>query len=55
MKDETLTADPVYQALKSAIMAGDLAPVKPLRQDEIARQHRRLTTELSAAEIRLSF
>lgn len=39
MKDETLTADPVYQALKSAIMAGDLAPGQPLRQDEIARQH----------------
>lgn len=39
MKDEQLTADPVYEALKSAIIAGDLAPGEPLRQDEIARQH----------------
>ncbi|GGW38926.1 transcriptional regulator [Gemmobacter lanyuensis] len=39
MKDEQLTADPVYNALKSAIIAGELAPGEPLRQDEIARQH----------------
>ena len=39
MKDDQLTADPVYHALKSAIIAGELAPGEPLRQDEIARQH----------------
>ena len=33
------TAEPIYEALKSAIMAGLLAPGEPLRQDEIARQH----------------
>lgn len=38
-KDDQLTADPVYHALKSAIIAGELAPGEPLRQDEIARQH----------------
>jgi DNA-binding GntR family transcriptional regulator len=39
MKDDQLTADPVYQALKSAIISGELAPGEPLRQDEIAKQH----------------
>lgn len=38
-KDSTPTADPIYEALKAAIMAGQLAPGEPLRQDEIARQH----------------
>ena len=38
-KDEQLTADPVYESLKAAIIAGNLAPGEPLRQDEIARQH----------------
>lgn len=33
------TAEPIYEALKAAIMAGDLAPGEPLRQDDIARQH----------------
>lgn len=38
-KDEQLTADPVYESLKADIIAGNLAPGEPLRQDEIARQH----------------
>lgn len=38
-KDSTPTADPIYEALKAAIMTGQLAPGEPLRQDEIARQH----------------
>jgi DNA-binding GntR family transcriptional regulator len=33
------TAEPIYEALKAAIMAGTLAPGEPLRQDDIARQH----------------
>jgi DNA-binding GntR family transcriptional regulator len=33
------SADPIYDALKAAIIAGDLAPGEPLRQDEIAREH----------------
>ena len=36
---EQLTADPIYDALKSAIMVGELAPGVPLRQDEIAKAH----------------
>lgn len=38
-KAEQLTAEPIYSAIKAAIMSGDLAPGKPLRQDEIARNH----------------
>lgn len=38
-KSEQLTADPIYDTLKSAIMAGELLPGSPLRQDEIARRH----------------
>lgn len=38
-KAEQLTADPIYHALKSAIIDGTLAPGAPLRQDEIARSH----------------
>lgn len=38
-KSETPTADPIYDALRAAIIAGDLAPGEPLRQDEIARDH----------------
>lgn len=34
-----LTAEPIYSALKTAIMTGALAPGEPLRQDEIARNH----------------
>ena len=34
-----LTAEPIYNALKAAIMAGELTPGEPLRQDEIARSH----------------
>lgn len=38
-KATQVTAEPIYDALKSAIMAGDLLPGEPLRQDEIARNH----------------
>lgn len=38
-KDTIPTAEPIYEALKTAILSGDLAPGEPLRQDEIARQH----------------
>lgn len=34
-----LTAEPIYDALKAAIMSGDYRPGEPLRQDEIARAH----------------
>lgn len=36
---EQLTADPIYDALKSAIMSGELTPGAPLRQDQIAKIH----------------
>ena len=39
MKPDTPMAEPIYEALKAAILAGELAPGEPLRQDEIARQH----------------
>ncbi len=39
MKPDQLTADPIYDAIKTAIVSGKLAPGEPLRQDEIARQH----------------
>jgi DNA-binding GntR family transcriptional regulator len=39
LNDEQSLADPIYEALKSAIMAGEIAPGEPLRQDEIARSH----------------
>lgn len=32
-------AEPIYQALKTAIIQGELLPGSPLRQDEIARAH----------------
>lgn len=32
-------AEPIYQALKTGILSGELAPGQPLRQDEIARLH----------------
>lgn len=38
-KAAQVTAEPIYDALKSAIMAGELLPGEPLRQDEIARNH----------------
>lgn len=38
-KDETLTADPIYDAIRTDIIAGRLRPGEPLRQDEIARSH----------------
>lgn len=34
-----ITADPIYEAIKSAIMSGELAAGEPLRQDEIAKIH----------------
>ncbi|HPE59544.1 MAG: GntR family transcriptional regulator [Thiothrix sp.] len=33
------TAEPIYDALKEAILRGELVPGDPLRQDEIARSH----------------
>lgn len=38
-RDNAPTAEPIYEALKAAILAGTLAPGEPLRQDEIARRH----------------
>lgn len=38
-KAEQLSADPIYDALKAAIISGKLAPGEPLRQDAIAVQH----------------
>lgn len=38
-KHSTPTAEPIYEALKTAIMSGALSPGEPLRQDDIARQH----------------
>ncbi len=38
-KGEQLSADPIYDALKAAIISGKLAPGEPLRQDAIAVQH----------------
>lgn len=38
-KADQNTADPVYEALKRAIVAGELIPGEPLRQDEIAKSH----------------
>lgn len=35
-KESQLSADPIYESLKSAIIAGELAPGEPLRQDAIA-------------------
>lgn len=32
-------AEPIYEAIKSAIIAGAFAPGEPLRQDDIARLH----------------
>lgn len=32
-------AEPIYQALKTGILCGELSPGQPLRQDEIARLH----------------
>lgn len=34
-----MSAQPIYEALKKQILAGQWAPGEPLRQDEIARQH----------------
>lgn len=39
LKSDQITADPIYDAIKEAIVSGDLAPGEPLRQDEIARSH----------------
>lgn len=39
VKDNQLTAEPIYEAIKAAIIAGDFAPGEPLRQDDIARAH----------------
>lgn len=38
-KAEQLSADPIYDALKAAIISGALAPGEPLRQDAIALKH----------------
>jgi DNA-binding GntR family transcriptional regulator len=38
-KTDQLTADPIYEAIKGAIIAGELPPGEPLRQDEIAKNH----------------
>lgn len=38
-KTDQITADPIYESIKSAIIAGELPPGEPLRQDEIAKSH----------------
>lgn len=39
MKSTQPSAEPIYEALKAAIIAGELEPGEPLRQDAIALQH----------------
>jgi DNA-binding GntR family transcriptional regulator len=39
LDDDQISADPIYDALKEAIMTGALPPGEPLRQEEIARNH----------------
>lgn len=36
---DQISADPIYDAIKEAIVNGTLAPGEPLRQEEIARNH----------------
>lgn len=38
-KTDQITADPIYESIKSAIIGGELTPGEPLRQEEIARNH----------------
>lgn len=39
LDNEKISADPIYESLKAAIVSGALAPGEPLRQEEIARSH----------------
>ena len=39
LKDDQITADPIYEQIKNAIVSGELPAGEPLRQDEIARNH----------------